>query len=546
MSAWFEPKVRVAVACVASVLSCLTGCSTLSTGSSMQVEVEVYKGPLSREPQAQLGELCGTVEELEKNLNAYHDSLYLAIFDLPKSPFETLEQVYQGSAACDLADAYAVAEGITKKRAPIAKCWCDQVKGKRTYNQNLACMGISQLHDEVEGLRDEITSFKNIDKLAYESTCGVLAGTAKRDGSRKLIKVSKPVVSTTEEEMNQALESLTPASGSGQAAKAGSGPAAADPADELRRRHISQLSRLAVRLKLKAMYRAESDAILLNQDRTVRTLATSLSNLAAEYSNQISSRADAWLKQTDVAEAASLPQSVYLRDSQPTEFVNLYAWNRAAAPPLGEDILLHPIKSGSSEGTMDRVRGIERLFSDSYWSKINTVYASGQGDVSMALVKDDIGNWNLKSFSTDPTKLLKAYKDGGLALIQTASELGKTAAGVPNASKVLGFANALALGQTNPTGGDETSRLAEKLHAVTQQRLEKLRKSLDEQGAESAGADAVARAKAILSDYEDNLESLAEVSAQAAEDKKATTNSGIGKELSKGLPSVPLPKPNIN
>ena len=45
------------------------GCSSLSAGSSMQVEVEVYKGPLSKEPQGQLAELCGTIDELGRDLN---------------------------------------------------------------------------------------------------------------------------------------------------------------------------------------------------------------------------------------------------------------------------------------------------------------------------------------------------------------------------------------------------------------------------------------------------------------------------------------------
>lgn len=39
------------------------GCAgAMSTGASMQIDVEVYKGPLSMEPAAQWGELKGILE----------------------------------------------------------------------------------------------------------------------------------------------------------------------------------------------------------------------------------------------------------------------------------------------------------------------------------------------------------------------------------------------------------------------------------------------------------------------------------------------------
>ena len=78
---------------------------------------------------------------------------------------------------------------------------------------------------------------------------------------------------------------------------------------------------------------------------------------------------------------------------EPTDFLNLYTWNRAAAWALLEEMVWHhPLNAFSSNETADRVRVIERLFADHNWGKVNTVYGSGQGEFTMALVKDDVGN----------------------------------------------------------------------------------------------------------------------------------------------------------
>jgi hypothetical protein len=76
----------------------------------------------------------------------------------------------------------------------------------------------------------------------------------------------------------------------------------------------------------------------------------------------------------------------------------------------------------------DRVKAVRRLFADHNWSNINTVYASGWGKGSMALIKDDIGNWNLKGFDSDPEDLLKAYKDVSIAALETAMKAVKAGA----------------------------------------------------------------------------------------------------------------------
>lgn len=196
---------------------------------------------------------------------------------------------------------------------------------------------------------------------------------------------------------------------------------------EQRKQIMKRAGRVAIKLKAKALYWAETHASMAPAKRVVRIAMAAFANLAAEYSNQLESLADAlqWqLGEEDKRiEAEQLPLSVYLRNAETTDFLNLYTWNRAVSPAIWEEMLLHPFNAFTSNEIADRVRVIERLFADHNWQKINTVYGSGQGDFSMALVKDEIGNWNLKSFDSDPTKLLKAYTNFTLTAIRQATSL---------------------------------------------------------------------------------------------------------------------------
>ena len=182
---------------------------------------------------------------------------------------------------------------------------------------------------------------------------------------------------------------------------------------EQRKRIMKQVARVAIKLKAKAMYWAESHAVLAPAVREIRIGIATFANLASEYSNQLESLADGlqWQlgEEGKGINAKQLPLSVYLRNAETTDFLNLYTWNRAAAPAIWEEMLLHPSTAFSSEETADRVRVIERLMADYNWEKVNTVYGSGQDDFAMALIKDEIGNWNLKSFDSDPTELIEAY-----------------------------------------------------------------------------------------------------------------------------------------
>ena len=202
---------------------------------------------------------------------------------------------------------------------------------------------------------------------------------------------------------------------------------------------------------------------------------TNFANWASEYSNQLGSRADALLKQMRPLprDRHELPLSVMLRDTEPTDFVNLLVWNRAAGLAIIEEMVLHPIHAFTSEETTDRVRVIERLFADHNWSKINTVFASGEGKTAIALIKDDIGNWNLKSFDSDPTELLDAYKDMTLAGIKAATAAITGGTRGRDLQSVLKTASNLTRGRISD-GGAVGGLNIRALHERTLRRLEKL------------------------------------------------------------------------
>lgn len=62
---------------MAGVLLVLAGCEQgpLHGAASMRVEVEVYKGPLSKEPEIQWGEFTGLIKEASNALTAFNDAV---------------------------------------------------------------------------------------------------------------------------------------------------------------------------------------------------------------------------------------------------------------------------------------------------------------------------------------------------------------------------------------------------------------------------------------------------------------------------------------
>lgn len=301
---------------------------------------------------------------------------------------------------------------------------------------------------------------------------------------------------------------------------------------------LGRMSEVATRMKAKAAYWAEANVAATSYKREIRILITAFANTAAEYANQISSRADTLRQQcVDVGKNGAcsggihrdkLPLSVFLRETNPTAFLNLYEYNRAATPAIAEEAVTRaPWDLGSVE-TKDRIRVVEKLFADHNWSQINQVYASGQGETRMAFVKDDIGNWNLKSFANQPGSLLDAYTNITSAVVKTAVDAASGgASGAKFALDMLGRMATPSKNTTPTAAGINISAVTASFH----QRLENL-KTAKTKKRETEKADAVTSVQetakgsiALLKEYVAFMEYLEQVIVE--EKSSADSNTDI-------------------
>ncbi len=376
----FSGKEFVRVICIMIASSGFFACSAmnkLSTGASMRVEVEVYKGPLSKEPQIQWGELFGMVKDAQNNLSAVKDY---------------------------------VTDTCINQLIPNPTI----IKSQKELRQKLKVA-------EKEITDDPINCRNFIKQL--ESLSGKLG---------ELETEMKPL------KVNDLFETKAPFI-----------------------KALSNASKVAMEFKSRAFFFAYGIFGLDNVSRIFRVATVNFENIASQYGNQIGARADALMKQVKEHEKyrKKLPLSVFLRDSKPTDFLNMYTWNRASGPATVPDMVFHPFDSFSAEETTDRVRAIEHLFSDFNWANINTVYASGQGDIRMALIKDEVGNWNLKSFDNDPTELLNAYTDMTRAALGSAVEIAASGGTGSGLKKAMELAGRLTRGQVSPSDANDNMNL---------------------------------------------------------------------------------------
>lgn len=410
-----------------AVLMSMSGCSRWHGGSSMQVDVEVYKGPLSEEPEIQLSQLDGLLDELGSQTEIFN---------------RLLEK---------------------DKQALRSEC-----SEPLTFD----CDELEMIFQETKQIADSLKTLR-----AQGRQC---------------------ITDRTAWSVKSYLEGI---------------------------------SKFAMRLKAKAFYWAENQVVAPAGDpingpgflglegRITRGVIVSFANLTSEYANQLGSRADALLKQ--VAGAGGTPQTglprqylptaTYLRDTNPTDFLNLYAWDRAVGLAKTEEWFPNPFYALSNEETVDRVRGFKRLFSDHYWSKINTVYAGGQGQTSIALIRDDIGNWMLKSFENYPKELVEAYWGLTKAGVEGAAELVAVAASggsgeaVDQLPKVLATVGRLMAGKVTPPASIAASVDVKRLREQTLIKLQALQTEI--RAADPVADAAVIQQKLreaanVLGDYE--------------------------------------------
>lgn len=414
----------------------------LSASATMRVEVEVYKGPLSKEPAVQLAELKGIVDDSKRAMeilvgNMDYSRLQMNCY----RPGACNEEVPKFGKDCNPAECKNTTEnvnmpslcanrrGITDEiTIPLSESENRIVHFEFAFrqgdpysrNETQACNSLRQLFSDIaEGLRK------------YQSIVGALPSLDSEElDHSKFVQDCGFGVPRHKEEVNL----------------------------NVCEDRLGRVSTYGSYLKRRAAYWAAEHVATSPISTRLRIEMANFAQFAAEYGNQITSRADALLKQASGARGIAilreqLPNSTYLRDSEPTAYLNLYDWNQAA------------VESGRETTPAERIRIVEHLVADNYWSHINTVFGAGQGDVSMALVKDDVGNWNLKSFDNSPGELLEAYKELGLAAVKTTVELASDQGGLSAAKNALNFADQIALGSTSAGRANET---AQRLAAMRQ------------------------------------------------------------------------------
>lgn len=213
-----------------------------------------------------------------------------------------------------------------------------------------------------------------------------------------------------------------------------------------------------------------NDEELLVFSNRAASLATLYARTALEYSNSGTMRNDSIRRlvvianslrhvsdQIDVAVqygsagARDIPLSAQLRATSTENFTDLYTWSSLADVKL---LSFSPIQTDRDAAT-----ALKMLDERNYWENINQAYASGQGEFSIALIKDDIGNWDIKNFSNDPTELRAAQQEFAIKAIEKLAT-DKINTSISSAQKLADFARGLSTVSENAASD---SGLAEEL-----------------------------------------------------------------------------------
>lgn len=441
----------------------------------MRIEVEVYKGPLTLEPEAQLGELYGYLIEAHNGFG---------------KTSELIDDVWKKHKCSPAPDS-------SKPRS-------------------INCAILSAIREDALSYQHKLTIpiclLNPSSKTGQSLTCSNDASSQESNGDDQI----------RQRKFNANLSSQKMAD-----------ITITDKPDTYREAFI-EAGRIATVMQAGAFRYATASSAGQSCSWDVRIVLTYLIVTSSEYGNQIQARAEALLKQLGKygRDRRELPLSAHLRETEPKDFVHLFDWMDGHVPRIYDYFTLN-----FSPNIEERIKIVERLYADHFWSKINTVYASGRGKTQMAFIKDETGNWNLKSFDNDPTELLEAYGNVAKKALQKAAELaasastgGGSSAGLALAKQLRDFAAETepdkAISQTSPAGSLSLdhlrTRLADKLDpalfAADLEKEEKLLKGVNDKdlnAAKNAQADlsqhrqqVIARWEAILNDHSNLVDIL--------------------------------------
>ena len=427
-------------------LAMVAGCShyeplSVNGAGTMRVEVDVYKGPLTVSVPGQFGQLSSVLTDFVRVTSEWQQGttqLRLALGCGGVAPPVPYDQSELRARQCGfLQSAIAssndmIGAGCYVLLNPLTR----HVIGRATYLPVGTCESHAKEWLHVNDYVQEL--------LTVSAACAVRLDMPGKDA----------LLSKLDKTTSEALRSLGTSSDATEI-KNQLGDLAPIACD--RHMVIYALDNLSALARAAAFRSAASNLRFVPPNRELRAALASFSFIASEYGNQLQSRVAVLSKQLEGRDPRSLPTSDYLRDASNTGFVHLFDYLDATSPGGRETL-----------SSTDRVRMIDQLTADYYWQKVNEVYASGQGEVSMAFIKDDLGNWDLRSFSNDPTELLASYRKATDAVLKTAVNLAKKATpagqGIGAAEKLLGVAGQLATGEA-PAGAAGVPADVAALHA---------------------------------------------------------------------------------
>lgn len=447
-----------------SLVMALSACSTLDTGS-MRIDVEVYNGPLSKTLEVQQAELLGTLAVTQETM-----ALLIREFHLSQCRLGCYGKKWRkGNAALDDASTLCNVEQAEHIHAPdVLHGTLAKLKKSTAFtreNSSLDRLEIENLFPEhllrqypqmfprksytdlitLKSLKnwqwDWLTEMQRIPTKKEDDLhkiCPVL-GDVKHNLLASLNYSFADLLHSQTKEFKAKYAAINPlpnallncqskldkqAQKIRTARKNGKNPS--DLINEDALECITKIAKFGKILREGAEHWATTQMAIMPRSKRTRIVVARASITAAEMGNELVARADAIMhqyygkKRTDL-----LKNSLYLRDSEATDYLNLVDWLDA-----------YPRREAKWKPA-DRTRMIERLVTDANWSKVNTAYTHGRGKASMVFVKDNIGNWNLKSYKNDPGELLAGYRDAGTTVLDTAVRLAEKSTSVGQLSSAL-------------------------------------------------------------------------------------------------------------
>jgi hypothetical protein len=426
------------IAVLAAAMATLASCThyeplSLHGAGSMRVEVEVYKGPVSLSAEAQLGQAAAVLSETVRAMDGWHEEARAFLgpsLCWDDSKDEDRPQVWRHCVRPgDAPSKLAAPDKMLLQRTTCQKVGTEaqQAVSMTEWRDCMALQTAVQNSEAVIGAACFIINtpaFGDLRNVTY-----LPIGTCNHYPERWNFFDEKSKTWAIEDNGDKTYgirtigEVLTAQQKICVDTFLRNVAGIADPKDQavFKQRAITEkliclhegvvaaLNNYASLLRSSAFRVGDATIRYVPHDREIRGLLASYAYIASEYGNQVSARTDTLQKVLQHGvNAKLLPTSDYLRGASNTDFIHLFDWLEGADKR-------YPIGSPGKLSVAERIRMAERLNADYYWEKVNQVYASGQGDVSMAFVKDALGNWDLKSFrrSVETARILsQGYRCG--------------------------------------------------------------------------------------------------------------------------------------